>query len=327
VRFGLYVDLRNPPRWERPSSLHYGRWLERIEEAERLGAGAVWLTEHHFFDDGYLPQCWTLAAAIAARTNRIRIGTAVTLLPLHPAVDLAEQIAVVDVLSAGRVEAGFGLGYRRPEYVAFGGDFKRRYGVFADRVRDLRRWWGEEPGAERLVTPRPVQSPVPLWGGFGGPHGARTAGRLGLGLQSIDPALLEPYRRGLAEAGFGAGSARMAGGIELFVSDDPERAWAQIGEHAQYRWISYNRHMFEGTPREADPPEYFPVESVRSKMVIGTPDQIVATIQRRVGHLPVTDFWCWADYPGLPDDLTDRHIELLCTEVAPRLATLASEET
>src|SRR6476646_7043721 len=103
MRFGMYVDMRNPPEWSRPYAAHYGRWLERIEEAERLGAESVWLTEHHFFDDGYLPQLWTFAAAVAARTEHVRIGTAVNLLPLHTGIELAEQIALVDVISDGRV--------------------------------------------------------------------------------------------------------------------------------------------------------------------------------------------------------------------------------
>src|SRR5207253_2131231 len=99
-----------------------------------------------------------------------------------------------------RVEPGFGVGYRKPEYQAFDGDFKGRYRVFAERVREMRGLWGETDAA-RTVTPRPVQTPVPMWGGFGGPTGARMAGRLGLGLQSLDPALLEPYMAGLADGG------------------------------------------------------------------------------------------------------------------------------
>jgi alkanesulfonate monooxygenase SsuD/methylene tetrahydromethanopterin reductase-like flavin-dependent oxidoreductase (luciferase family) len=319
MRFGMYIDMRNPPEWRRPWAQHYGRWLERIEEAERLGAEVVWLTEHHFFDDGYLPQCWTLASAIAARTSRIRIGTAVALLPLHSAIETAEQIALVDVISGGRIEPGFGVGYRKPEYVAFGGDFKHRYGVFAERIRELRRLWGEEPGAERTVTPAPVQQPVPVWGGFGGPMGARTAGRLGLGLQSIDRSLHEPYLAGLEQGGHDVAAARMSGQIEFFVSDDPERAWAQIGEHVVYRWTSYNRYMFEGTRREADPPQHFDTEAIAKRFLIGTPDEIVAEIRRRTDGLPVTDMYSWSDYPGMPDELIDRHLELTFTEVAPRL--------
>jgi alkanesulfonate monooxygenase SsuD/methylene tetrahydromethanopterin reductase-like flavin-dependent oxidoreductase (luciferase family) len=315
----MYVDMRNAPAWPRPWAAHYGRWLERIEEAERLGADAVWLTEHHFFDDGYLPQCWTFAAAIAARTSRIRIGTAVALLPLHSSVETAEQVALVDVISDGRVEPGFGVGYRKPEYLAFGGDFKRRYGVFAERIRELRRLWGEEPGAERTVTPGPVQQPVPMWGGFGGPMGARTAGRLGLGLQSIDRRLVEEYLIGLEQGGHDPATARMSGQIEFFVTDDPERTWGQIKEHVIYRWNSYNRYMFEGTRREADPPRYFDTDAVGERFVLGTADEIAAVIKERTDGLPVTDMYSWSDYPGIADDLIDRHLELTFTKLAPLL--------
>jgi alkanesulfonate monooxygenase SsuD/methylene tetrahydromethanopterin reductase-like flavin-dependent oxidoreductase (luciferase family) len=319
MRFGMYVDMRNPPRWPRPWSRHYGRWLERIEEAEHLGADAVWLTEHHFFDDGYLPQCWTFAAAIAARTSRIRIGTAVALLPLHSAIETAEQIALVDVISDGRVEPGFGVGYRKPEYLAFGGDFKHRYTVFAQRIREMRALWGETDGADRTVTPAPIQRPVPMWGGFGGPMGARTAGRLGLGLQAIDRALLDEYRAGLEQGGFDPGTARLAGQIEFFLSDDPERAWAQLGEHVAYRWESYNRYMFEGTSREADPPRHFDSERLRERFPIGTPEEIAALIRERTDGLPVTDVHSWSDYPGIPDELIDRHLQLTFSELAPLL--------
>jgi alkanesulfonate monooxygenase SsuD/methylene tetrahydromethanopterin reductase-like flavin-dependent oxidoreductase (luciferase family) len=319
MRFGMYVDMRNPPQWRRPWAAHYGRWLERIEEAERLGADVVWLTEHHFFEDGYLPQCWTWASAIAARTSTIRIGTAVALLPLHTAIELAEQIALVDVISDGRVEPGFGVGYRRPEYQAFGGDFKRRYGVFAERVRELRRLWGEEPGAERVVTPGPVQRPIPMWGGFGGEMGARTAGRLGLGLQSLNRDLLPHYLEGLEKGGHDPSTARLAGCIDFFVSDDPERAAAALQEHVTYRWSSYNRYMFEGTRREADPPEYFSTSDLRARVVIGTPEEVVAAIRQRTDGLPVTDLYSWSDYPGMPDEMVDEHIQLSFGKVLPLL--------
>jgi alkanesulfonate monooxygenase SsuD/methylene tetrahydromethanopterin reductase-like flavin-dependent oxidoreductase (luciferase family) len=315
----MYVDMRNPPEWRRPWADHYAAWLDRVVEAERLGADAVWLTEHHFFDDGYLPQCFTMAAAIAARTKRIRIGTAVALAPLHSGIELAEQVALVDVISNGRVEPGFGVGYRKPEYLAFEGDFKHRYTVFASRIREMRQLWGEEPGAERLVTPGPIQRPVPMWGGFGGPMGARTAGRLGLGLQSLRPDLLEEYLLGLEQGGHDPSIARMAGQMEFFLSDDPERTWAQIKEHVIYRWNSYNRYMFEGTRREKSPPVVGDDVAIGGRFEIGTPEQIAAIIKERTAGLPVTDMYGWSDYPGMPDELVDRHIELTFTQLAPLL--------
>jgi alkanesulfonate monooxygenase SsuD/methylene tetrahydromethanopterin reductase-like flavin-dependent oxidoreductase (luciferase family) len=316
----MYLDMRNPPQWERPWPRHYGQWLERVTEAEQLGCEAVWLTEHHFFDDGYLPQCWTFAAAIAARTTRVRIGTAVVLLPLHSAVELAEQIALVDVLSGGRVEPGFGVGYRKPEYVAFQGDFKHRYRVYTERIGEMRRLWGEEPGAPHLTTPAPIQRPVPMWGGFGGPTGARVAGRLGLGLQSINRELLEPYRDALITAGHDPSLVRMSAGFQVFVSDDPERTWAALEPHVMYRWQSYNRYMFEGTRHEPSAPAYFDPAVIRREFLLGTAEEVARGIQQRTEGLPVTDIFCWSDYPGLPDEMVDRHIELTFGKLAPLLA-------
>src|SRR5690349_4941501 len=114
MKVGIYFDLRNPGG-QRPWPDVYGSALETIEEAERLGADSVWLTEHHQFDDGYLPQPLVFAAAVAARTRRVRIGTAVVLAPLKPAVELAEQAAIVDILSSGRLELGLGAGYGKDE--------------------------------------------------------------------------------------------------------------------------------------------------------------------------------------------------------------------
>lgn len=322
MRLGMYVDMRNAPAWRRPWAAHYGRWLERIEEAERLGADAVWLTEHHFFDDGYLPQCWTMAAAIAARTKRVRIGTAVALLPLHSAIETAEQVALVDVISDGRVEAGFGVGYRRPEYQAFHGDFKRRYGVFAERIGEMRQLWGELDGAPRPVTPGPIQNPVPLWGGFGGPMGARVAGRLGLGLQSIDRALYPEYLTGLEAGDHDPSSARVAGQVEFLVTDDPEKAWDEIGEHVIYRWQSYNRYMFEGTSREGRENLHFDPRAMKERFVLGTPEHVAAVIAERTSGLPVTDVYCWSDFPGISDKLIDRHLELTFSQLAPLVHAL-----
>ena len=330
MRLGMYIDLRNPPRWQRPWDRFYGRWLERTEEAERLGASSVWLSEHHFFDDGYLPQCWTFAAAIAARTAALRIGSGICILPLHSPLELAEQIAVADVISGGRIEPGFGLGYRKPEYLAFGGNFKRRYGEYAERIGALRAYWGEQPGTGqsstgqsgtgRTVTPAPLQRPVPMWGGFNGPQGAALAGRLGLALQSLKRELLPPYLDGLAAGGHPASIARMGGHLQYFLSDDPEKAWEQVKPHLVYRWGSYNRYMYEGTRLEGTAADYYDTGDLRSEILIGTPEEVAAAIRDRLAGLPVTDLMFWADFPGLADDLVDRHIELSLTRLAPLLA-------
>ena len=125
MNVGIYFDLRNAPPWPQDPARLYGFTLELCEEAEHLGTHSVWLSEHHLFDDGYLPQPLTFAAAVAARTRRTRIGTAVLLAPLHHPVEIAEQVAVVDLVSDGRLELGLGAGYRAPEFELMGVDLAR----------------------------------------------------------------------------------------------------------------------------------------------------------------------------------------------------------
>ena len=141
MRLGLYYDLRNPGgarSWARV----YAAALDRIGWADGAGIGAIWVTEHHGFADGYLPAPLTFCAAIAARTHRARIGTAVVVSPLIPPAALAEQAAVVDILSDGRLELGLGAGWRAGEFAAFGADYARRYEALEHAVRSRNSFEG-----------------------------------------------------------------------------------------------------------------------------------------------------------------------------------------
>ena len=104
IRFGLWYDFRNPPQWRQSSDRLYREILDQIAWGENNGFDDVWLSEHHFIEDGYLSAILPVAAAIAARTKRIRIVSGVLLVPFHNPVRLAEDIATVDVISGGRFE-------------------------------------------------------------------------------------------------------------------------------------------------------------------------------------------------------------------------------
>jgi alkanesulfonate monooxygenase SsuD/methylene tetrahydromethanopterin reductase-like flavin-dependent oxidoreductase (luciferase family) len=317
---GIYLDGRNPAQWARPWPEHYARMLELVERAEQLGAASVWLSEHHFFEDGYLPQPLTFAAAIAARTTTIRIGTAVLLAALRHPAQLAEEAAVVDILSAGRLDLGIGLGYRVPEYEGFGREFAGRFAQTEACIREVVRLW--ETGG---ITPRPVQQPMPLWGGFFGPRGARLAGELGAGLLAFDRNLLEPYRAGLAAGGHDPASARVGAVCDLVLADDPEAAWAVIRPHLSYMWDSYNRYAVEGTgnptPRPIDPDRWrAPGKDGRPpRFGVFTPEDAAAHIRALTDGLPAVQVYLWASIAGMPDDLVDRHVELASTELRDRL--------
>ncbi|OHV29881.1 MULTISPECIES: LLM class flavin-dependent oxidoreductase [Pseudofrankia] len=317
---GLYFDLRNPPRWRRDPARLHAFTLEMCQEAEHLGAHSVWLTEHHRFDDDYLAAPLTFAAAIAARTSRVRIGTAIVVAPLHHPAEIAEQAAMVDLVSAGRLDLGIGAGYRVPEYALFGASMERRYGQTDERAREIRRLWG--PGG---VTPRPVQERPPIWMGYQGPQGARRAGLLGEPLLSADAANWPQYRAGLVEAGHDPATARMAGGIQAWVSDDPEADWPLVAPYLAYQQDSYRRHMVEGTdqpePRALDPEKL----RTRSARILGyfwcdTPEAIAGRIFDHVSDAPVETVFLWASVGGQPEETVARHVQTICTRLAPLLA-------
>jgi alkanesulfonate monooxygenase SsuD/methylene tetrahydromethanopterin reductase-like flavin-dependent oxidoreductase (luciferase family) len=301
--------------------------LDNIERAEQQGIGSIWTSEHHSFEDGYLGQPLQFCAAIAARTSRVRIGTAVLLAPLHPAIDIAEQAAMVDILSGGRLELGLGAGYRVPEFDVYGQDIARRFELMEERVHEMRRQW-----ADGVAVPSPVQDPFPIWLGVMGPRGARMAGRLGAGLLWMGDELVEPYERGLREGGHDLTIARRGGLVNLILADEPEEFWTRVKPHIAYQRESYVRYGTEGkadgTPgalslqNPVDPDvlrkREGPVVSPRVDVV--TPAEAIARITDWLDGKPVEDIFLWASIAGMPDDIIDRHTELVATQLAPALA-------
>ena len=322
MRVGLFLDLRNPPEWAQPWDRIYGRMLEHLEDADARGIGSAWLSEHHLFEDGYLPQPLTMAAAVAVRTRQLRIGTAILQAPLRPAIDIAEQAAIVDILSGGRLELGVGAGYRIPEWEIWGADGSKRYELLEERAADVRRLWNE-----RVATPPPLQARPPIWIGCEGPRGARIAGRLGEGMLNLKPDLLAPYQEALAAAGHDPAGARMAGCVNLFLADDPEAAWPRIAPHLRHQWQSYEDYAVEGYQRE---PRTVDPEVLRTKkrpmlpwFDVVAPDEAIARMHQWLDGLPVAHVYLWASIAGLDDELVARHIELVATELVPAFGPTA----
>jgi alkanesulfonate monooxygenase SsuD/methylene tetrahydromethanopterin reductase-like flavin-dependent oxidoreductase (luciferase family) len=330
IDVGVYFDLRNPAVWRRSPSRLYGFTLEACQEAERLGASSVWFSEHHLFDDDYLTSPLTMAAAVAARTQRVRLGTAILIAPLHHPAEIAEQSVVVDLVSDGRLDLGLGAGYRVPEFELFGASLKARYRRTDDTVLRLRQLFGPDG-----VRPRPVQDPVPVWLGYQGPQGARRAGLLGAPLLSADASLWEPYSRGLAEANHPLSVGMMGGGFQGWATEDPERDWPMVSEHVAYQLNSYRKHMVEGT--DAPPPKPIDMERLiksprqgpLGSFTYGSPEQVAKGIQAYTAGAPVQTVFLWASIGGMPDDVVMRNVETICTRIAPllRRGSTADNET
>ncbi|HEX9260043.1 MAG TPA: LLM class flavin-dependent oxidoreductase [Acidimicrobiales bacterium] len=250
LELGVLYDLRNPP-WSGITDLEvYSETLDHIAACEAMGFDVVWLTEHHFIEDGYLPSVLTMAAAVAARTTRVTIGTAVLLLPLHDPLRVAEDAAVVDNLSGGRLRLGLGLGYKLEEFDAFGIDRRHRPGRFEEAVAVLRGAWADEPLSFHgshfhfdavPVTPKPAQQPIPIWVAGRAEAPVRRAARIGDGLMGVSGEHLYRLFRDDWAANGRAGTPSICTFAFALPSDDPEKAETELGRFAAYRYDEYRQ--------------------------------------------------------------------------------------
>lgn len=328
IRFGLWYDFRNPSRWRQDPATLYRATLDQIVRAEALGWDDVWLSEHHFVEDDYSPSLLPLAAAIAARTERVQIGTSVVLLPLHDPLRIAEDAATVDVVSNGRLQLGLAIGYRREEFTGFGIARQERAARMNEALPILRRLFAGERVStdgpyyrytEVTLRPRPIQPSPTLWvGGFSSPA-VRRAARLGDAFIATGPVgpLVQLYREELVACGEDPDAHEVAAGLSwLLVARDPERRWQEAIEHLRYAvnlyaaWFAEAGMTVARTVRNA--------EELRAGGVrILSPEQAAEAIAAYLREVPVTRFYGWTVPPGLPPEWSDEHLELMAREVIP----------
>jgi alkanesulfonate monooxygenase SsuD/methylene tetrahydromethanopterin reductase-like flavin-dependent oxidoreductase (luciferase family) len=299
-----------------------------MEEADRLGLDAIKVAEHHGFEDGYIPQPLTVLSAAAARTKAIGLATGILIAPLHHAVEIAEQAAVVDGISGGRLELAFGTGYHRLEYELYGVNINRRFRLLEQRVLDVRDLW-----ATARATPTPERGEVPIWLGVGGRRGAEIAGRLGTGLLTLVPDPWDAYKAALVGAGHPSSVARAGGALQVVLSEDPERDLRVLAPRIKHNADTYLRAVYAGTGASA--PELDDASQIVNKGEVWsapwsafgvlTPAEAVDRIRRLGDERSLADVdivYIQASVSGVIDDIARRNVELVATELKPRLTEL-----
>jgi len=332
LRFGLWYDFRNPPQWKQPSDQLYGEIIDQIEWGEQHGFDDVWLSEHHFIEDGYSPALLPIAAAIASRTRTIRIGTAVMLLPFHNPVRLAEDAATVDVISGGRFELGVGTGYKLEEFEGFATLKKERGGRTNEGLEIIRRLWegetltfkGKYYEVNRVrITPEPIQKPrPPIWVGGFTPPALRRAARYADGFIGVGPlkAAHDQFVDELKKLGKPVNNVRLAGGhFWLIPSTDPEKTWNEAADHVIHQVNDYS----EWISKSGDPTAGFPHLRDRTHLresgilQVHDVDTCIKMIREYAAHAPVTHYYSWTLPPGLPARWAQPHLELFASKVIP----------
>jgi alkanesulfonate monooxygenase SsuD/methylene tetrahydromethanopterin reductase-like flavin-dependent oxidoreductase (luciferase family) len=305
---GVRFDLRNPAFAGVDMADRYQAALDMAAWADQHGALYVNLSEHHGCEDGYLPSALAMAAAIAARTTNVAITINALVAPFHDPLRLAEDAAVVDLLSKGRLSLTIAGGYVDSEFDMFGVALSERPARVREAVATLRAAWTGEPfefrGRQVRVLPTPAQpgGPKILLGGSSEPA-ARRAARIADGFVPSEPGCWEFYRDECLKLGQpdpGAGMSVTAGVVML--AEDPEAAWPVLGPYFQYESNAYGAWQVAtgGTA-------YRPVADLDELRALGqyrilTPDEYAAELKAAgdlafaglhpmVGGIPPTLAW------------------------------------
>ena len=241
----LRLDLRNPAFGAATQDLYVAA-LEMSQWAEREGFHCIQLSEHHASDDGYLPSPLIVAAAIAARTQHIRIRIALIPLPLNQPLKLAEDLAVLDQVCNGRLEVVLGAGYVPEEFEMFGVSMSERGKLMDEGIAAITTAWQGQPfeyrGRRALVKPRPVQQPrPPLWLGGNSPAAARRAARLADYFLTYDPALYQVYRDACLALGHDPGPWGDCSTGFLVATDDVDAEWQRMAPFLLHECNAYGR--------------------------------------------------------------------------------------
>ena len=253
--FIMRFDMRAPQGGAASTTELYAAALEMARWSEDKGCVQIIVSEHHGSEDGYLPSPLVFASVLAGATSVVPIQVAALIVPLHDPIRLAEDMAVLDIASGGRVSYVTAVGYVPSEYAMMGRSLADRGQRMDVCLETLSKAWEGEPfefeGRPVRVTPRPATpgGPTLFMGGNSRPA-ARRAARFGMGLiaQGGDESLTTIYREEFERLGKTPGLCIIppeGSVMSAFVARDIDRAWAEIGPHLLHDAQMYAKWMGE----------------------------------------------------------------------------------
>jgi alkanesulfonate monooxygenase SsuD/methylene tetrahydromethanopterin reductase-like flavin-dependent oxidoreductase (luciferase family) len=331
LRLGVAYDFRNPPDSGIDNVSLYAAVLDQVAWLDQLGLDLVWFTEHHFVDDGYLPSWVPVAGAMAARTRRVRFGTDICLLPFNHPLRLAEDLAVLDNLSGGRVELGCGMGYAPHEFRGFGFPVSRRVSLTNEGIEVLKHCFSGERFSyhgrryhfdDVRIAPGYVQEGgPPLWLAAMADGGARRAAEHRTHFLPQGPrAVLDGWRDAVIAAGDDPWSYRVGIIRGCLVTDDAERDWPLVREAERYRMRLYNRFFAESGQTGLSGAG----AQIPQTWIVGDVDHCVSQLAGFVAEHGITDIVTWGVPPGLTAFDMTASLAAFATKVAPRVKALVA---
>ncbi|CAN7728987.1 putative FMN-dependent luciferase-like monooxygenase [Rhizobium sp. LjRoot258] len=318
---------------EADAATRYRLVAEQIIHAETFGFDSAWVAQHHFNgEEGGLPAPLVFLAELAGRTSRIRLGTGVITLPMESAVRVAEDTAVLDILSNGRLEVGFGTGGTPAAFLPFGFESADRGAIYAKSLAIVRdAWAGRELAGGNRLYPSAPHLLDRVWQATFSVSGGERAGRDGDGLMlsrtqprpagSHDAELWDlqnPIIDAYLEALPRGRRPRILGSRSLFVADDRKEAlhFAELGLQRSVERFIASGHNVPSTKTE---------DLIRTFDVhVGTPDDVIASLKADRALERVTDLVFQVHSVDPPHEYILRSLELTASEVAPALGWIGN---
>ncbi len=338
MRFDITQLTTYFPGQDPPLDVYVQQILDDVALAEELGFECWWFTEHHFIAyGGAVANPAVMLAAAAARTTRIRLGSAISILPLHHPLRVAEDYAMVDVTSGGRLEFGIGRGNTPMDYTVFGippEESRARFVEATDLIVDA---WSQERFShsgtywqctDLALFPRPIQRPhPPIWVAGTSDETARWAGQRGYNIMTVPHPFppervfpsVEAWRAELAAAGHDPAARHNMAHVRVWVDETAERARAMMEPAiARYEHVSEGGRLGVWRPAEDIAREYdWAGMQAQGRNIYGTPDDVIGGIEASRRNYGFDILGAQFKFGAIPHDAVQRSMRLFAKEVMP----------
>jgi len=345
LEFAVFALPTYFPERDGPQGPYLRRIVDFLASAEELGYDSVWANEHHFHPyGGLIPSPAVMLAALAQRTSRVRLGTSVVVVPLHQPHEIAEQLAMVDLMSGGRLEVGVGRGFVAHDYEMLGIPVGEGQERTVEGLEVILKAWSRQPFTHEgkyfsyrsvQVWPFPEQEPhPPIWmAATTNPKSFEDVGRLGHHLLTV--AYLRPvedlaasiriYRDALVAAGHDPRDRKVATHYQVVVDEDGARARG-VAQEALGRYARQILELQSMAKSQVPRPELASVARDLSieqfveqgRVLAGTPDECVAVLESAREVMGITSVDCTFTFGGIDLATARKSMRLLARDVIPR---------
>lgn len=336
MKFGLFTVFDNyKARINRTPNQLLHEVLEQTEAADQLGYESVWYAEHHFSEYGILTSPQILLTAAAQRTKRIRLGVSIVTLPFHNPIRIAEDYALLDVLSNGRLNLGLGSGYLPHEFAGFKVDGKDKVFRFNDALAVIEKaWTGEKFSHEGeyfqftdvQLQVIPKQEQVPIWIGTLSSRGAEFVGKMGYSIMGVPyvasnslaelKQVIDGYKQAYREAGHDERKINIPLALHTYVAETREEAVRIAKPHL---------NLYLETRQYGKGAQFEDLEA-REQLLVGTPEDVIRMV-KKYEEIGCDHIMMLMNFGGLPHEKVLASMELVSREVMPAFRDQSKTET